>query len=171
MRITFVTFATVIAAVVASSPASAGKLHYGPKSGPFGTGYKHDVEKDGSLRIVTEYHARSADLALDVALYRAAELAREAGKPFVQVLGGSAYARNGVAVGLVYARPSDTAAAPTACRRAKQCYTADVATVLQALGGAHGNEPGIARPTAVDAFGRSVIFSGFGTGAVAWFRR
>ena len=166
-----ITLAAVIAAMVASSPATAGKLYYGPKSGPLGTGYKHNVEKDGSLRIVTEYHARGADLALDVALYRAAELAREAGKPFVQVLGGYAYSRTGVAVGLVYARPSDTAAAPTGCKRAKECYTADVATVLQALGGRYGNEPGSAKPTGTDAFGRSVSLSGFGTGAVAWFRR
>ena len=166
-----ITLAAVIAAAVISSPASARKLYYGPKSGPFGTGYKHDVEKDGSLRIVTEYHARSADLALDVALYRAAELAREAGKPFVQVLGGYAYSRTGVAVGFVYARPSDTAAPPAGCRRAKQCYTADVAVVLRALGGAAGNEPGIAEPTGTDAFGRRVIYSGYGTGAVAWFRR
>ena len=161
----------LIAAAVASSPASAREIYYGPKSGLLGTGYKHKVEKDGSLRIVTEYHATSADLALDVALYRAAELAREAGMPFVQVLGGYAYARNGVAVGLVYARPSDGPAAPAACRRSKQCYTADVARVLQALSGAAGTEPGIAKPIGTDTFGRRVFQSGFGTGAVAWFRR
>ena len=163
--------AAVIAAIVVASPASARDIYYGPKSGPFGTGYKHDVEKDGSLRIVTEYHARSADTALDVALYRAAELARETGKPFVQVLGGSAYSRTGVAVALVYARPSDTPAAPDKCRRAKQCYTADVASVLRTLGGPAGSQPGVARPSGTDEFGRSVSYSGFGTGAVAWLRR
>ena len=160
-----------IAAVLASSPASAGKPYYGPKSGPFGTGYKHNVEKDGSLRIVTEYHSRDPYLALNVALYRAAELARDAGKPFVQVLGGNASSRHGVAVSFVFARPSDSPSAPAACRRAKQCYTADVASVLQAVGGPHGNEPGIAKPTGTDRFGRSVSFEGFGIGAVAWSQR
>jgi hypothetical protein len=145
----------ITAAIVASS-ASARTVYYGPKSGPFGTCYKHNVEKDGTLRIVTEYHARSADLALNVALYRAAELARDAGKPFVQILGGYAYSRTGVAVGLVFARPSDSSSAPEQCRRAKQCYTADAARVLQALGGPDGTEPGTPKPIGTDAFGRSV---------------
>ena len=168
MRIAFI---AAIAAVMVSSPASARDIYYGPKSGPFGTGYKHNVEKDGSIRIVTEYHSRDPYVALNVALYRAAELARDAGKPFVQMLGGYAQARNGVAVGFAYARPTDSSSAPAACRRAKRCYTADVATVLRALGGPYGNQPGIARPTGTDQFGRSVSFEGFGTGAVAWFER
>ena len=166
----FALAAAAAAALIASS-ASARSVYYGPKNGPFGTGYKHSVEKDGSLRIVTEYHARSADLALDVALYRAADLARDAGKPFVQILGGHAYARNGVAVGFVFARPSDSSSAPAQCRRAKRCYTADVASVLRVLGGPNGTAPGIAVPSGTDAFGRSVIASGFGTGAVEWSRR
>jgi hypothetical protein len=161
----------ILAGTMAFSPASARSLYYGPKNGPFGEGYKHRVDKDGSLRIVTEYHARSVDEALDVALYRAAELARQARKPFVQVVGGSAYASNGVAVATVYVRPSDTPDAPDKCRHAKQCYTADVAAVMRALSGPAGNQPGVARPTGIDGYGRSVIVSGFGTGAVAWSGR
>jgi hypothetical protein len=160
-----------IAAVIASSPATAANPYYGPMSGPFGTGYKQNVEKDGSLRIVTEYHSRDPYLALNVALYRAAELARQAGSPYVQMLGGSAYARNGVAVGTAYARPTTSPLAPTTCRRAKRCYTADVAAVLRALGGPYGNQPGIAQPSGIDSFGRSVSGEGFGVGAVAWLER
>jgi hypothetical protein len=111
MRIAFI---TAIAAVIVSSPASTANAYYGPKSGPFGTGYKHNVEKDGSLRIVTEYHSRDPYLALSVALYRAAERAHQAGSPFVQMLGGYAYSRNGVAVGTAYARPTSSPSAPAA---------------------------------------------------------
>jgi hypothetical protein len=167
MRIALI---AAIVAVGAWSPAIANP-YYGPKSGPFGTGYKQNVEKDGSLRIVTEYHSRDPYLALNVALYRAAELARQAGSPYVQMLGGSAYARNGVAIGTAYARPTTSPLAPTACRRAKRCYTADVAAVLRALGGPYGNQPGIAQPSGTDSFGRSVSVEGFGIGAVAWLER
>lgn len=160
-----------VAAVLASSPATAGTPSYGPKGGPFGAGYKHEVEDDGSLHIVTQYHSRHPDFALNVALYRAAELARAAGRPFVQILGGYASARHGVALGHVFARPSETPSAPLACRRAKTCYTADVASVLAALSGPNGNEPGIVKPTGTDRYGRSVSFGGYGAGAVAWFQR
>jgi hypothetical protein len=159
------------AAILMSSSANAGNSSYGPKSGVFGTGYKDKVEDDGSLRIVTEYHSPNPDFALNVALYRAAEIARSVGKPFVQILGGHASARNGVALGYVFARPTDSAAAPLACRRAKTCYTANVGEVLAALSGPRGNEPGVVRPTGTDRFGRSVSFGGYGAGAVAWTER
>ena len=155
---------------LACAPA-IGAPYYGQKNGVFGTGYKHGVEEDGSLRIVAEYHARDVDLALNVALYRAAELARNAGKPFVEILGGSAWARNGVAVGTVYARPSDADSAPVKCRRAKQCYTANVAAMLVALSGPGGNQPGVMKPAGTDRFGRTVTLGGYGAGAVTWLQR
>ena len=170
MRILFAA-AAAATAVLASSSAIAGGSAYGPKNGIFGTGYKDKVEDDGSLRIVTEYHSMDPDFALNVALYRAAELARGAGKPFVQILGGHASARNGVALGYVFARPSDSPSAPLACRRAKACYTARVDAVLAALSGPRGNEPGVVRPAGTDRFGRSVSFGGYGAGAVAWHER
>ena len=161
-----------IAAVVTASPALADALRYGPKDGAFGTGYKDDVEKDGSLRIVTEYHSRDPYPALNVALYRAAELAREVGKPYVQVLGADGMSSQGVASGFVYARPSDSPAAPTSCRpHVKRCYTADVGQVLSALSGPAGDQPGVAKPSSTDQFGRSVSQAGFGVGAIAWSER
>jgi len=161
-----------VAAVAALSPALAEPLHYGPKAGVFGTGYKDDVEKDGSLRIVTEYRSRDPYPALNVALYRAAELAREAGKPYVQILGGDGVSRQGIASGFVYARPSDSSVAPTSCRpHVKRCYTAEVAQVLNALSGPSGDEPGVAKPSSTDQFGRSVSRVGFGVGAIAWSER
>jgi hypothetical protein len=162
---------TVFIAIAASltlSPASAENLHYGPKEGIFGTGYKHDIEKDGSWRIVTEYRSADPYLALDVALYRAAELARDAGRPYVQVLGGYGTSRGFIASGFVYARASDSPAAPATCRHVKRCYTAEVAKVLDALSGPSGDEPGIPKPSLVDEHGRSVTVLGFGIGAVAW---
>lgn len=163
-------FATAVAAVLLSAPAIAGTLEYKPFGGLSGQGYKHKVEGDGSWRIVAEYSTRDPIISLDVALYRAAELAREAGQPYVQILGGDASGRMGVATAIIYARGSGTAQAPSVCRRSKTCYTADVAKVLAALGGPSGNEPGVAKPTSVDRFGRTVTVSGFGTGAVAWSR-
>jgi hypothetical protein len=160
---------TALAALLCSPATSS--PYYGPKQGIFGTGYKQSVEKDGSLRIATEYHGRDPDLALNVALYRAAELARSAGKPYVQILGGYASARHGVALGNAYARPTDSPAPPPACRRAKRCYTADVVSMLHALSGPRGNEPGVMKPSGTDQFGRIVTSGGYGAGAVAWLQR
>jgi hypothetical protein len=170
MRVTVL----LAAFLVVAAPATAGerKQYYGPKQGPFGEGYKHSVEKDGTWRIVTEYHSRDPMLALDVALYRAAELAKEAGKPYVEVLNGYGMSSYNVASGFVYARPSDSAAAPAACyKRVKRCYTAEVAKVLYLLGGPNGDQPGVARPSSVDSKGRQVTMSGMGIGAVAWKER
>ncbi len=135
-----------------------------------GEGYKHSVQKDGTWRIVTEYHTTDPMVAMDMALYRAAEMAREANQPFVQILNGYAMSSYAVASGFVFARPSSDSAAPTACK-AKRCYTADVARVLDLLGGPTGNQPGVAKPSSVDERGRQVTISGFGIGAVSWATR
>ena len=144
--------------------------YYGPKQGLMGEGYKHSVQKDGSWRIVTEYHTRDPMVALDVALYRAAELARDEGHRYVQILSGDASSRYSVASGFVFAQPADKPDAPTHCRD-KRCYTADVALVLDLLSGPSGNQPGVAKPTSVDKFGRQVTEMGYGIGAVAWTSR
>ena len=119
---------------------------------------------------MTEYHTRDPMIAVDVALYRAAELAREQGKRYVQVLNGYGMSGHGVANGFVYAVGSDSPAAPTSCK-AKRCYTADVAKVLEALSGPDGRTPGVPKPSYVDQMGRQVTISGFGIGAIAWTQR
>jgi hypothetical protein len=105
---------------------------------------------------------------VDVALYRAAELAREARQPYVQILGGNGTARMSVSTAIIYARPSTTPDAPPACRRSKRCYTADVDKVITTLSGPSGNQPGVAAPAGLDSYGRTVTVSGFDTGAIAW---
>lgn len=162
----------LLALATAISPAVARNYVpvYGRKHGIMGEGYKHTVGRDGTWRIVTEYHTRDPLVAMDVALYRAAELAREQGKPYVQVLEGYGTSGYGVASGFVYAVGSDSPAAPTTCR-VKRCYTADVAKVLEALSGPDGRTPGVATPTYVDRWGRQVTVDGFGIGAIAWTQR
>jgi len=50
---------------------------YEPLSGAFSEGYKEKLQSDGPYRIVTRYNARDPIDALDVALYRAADLAQK----------------------------------------------------------------------------------------------
>lgn len=151
------------------TPSLAYAVDYHPWSGGLiSEGYKERVEKDGSWRIVAEYSGADAIDALDVALYRAADLARAEGKKYVQVLGGSASSRMHTATAIIFAKASDSPEAPSECHRSKRCYTADVATVLDILGGENGRAPGNARVTSYDQYGRPVKSSGFGTGAVAW---
>ena len=166
------TLAAFIAFVAIASPAVARDYvpAYGPKGGLMGEGFKHTVGKDGTWRIVTEYHTRDPLIALDVALYRAAELAREQGKRYVQVLNGYAMGGHGSSNGFVYAIGTDSPAAPTSCK-AKRCYTADVAVVLDALSGPDGRTPGVPKPSSVDSYGRQVTVSGYGIGAIAWTQR
>src|SRR3954451_16133987 len=106
--------AAILALVVTATPAAARDYvpAYGPKHGLMGEGFKHTIEKDGTWRIVTEYRTRDPLVALDVGLYRAAELAREQGKRYVQVLNGYAMGGYGSSNGFVYAIGSDSPAAP-----------------------------------------------------------
>ena len=162
----------LVAVCLVSSPVLArdASHYYGPKDGMMGEGYKHSVQKDGSWRIVTEYHTRDPLMALDTALYRAAELARDGGHRYVQILSGYGSSSYAVANGFVFAQPADTPEAPTHCKD-KRCYTADVARVLYLLSGPSGDEPGLAKPTSVDEHGRQVTVSGYGIGAVSWASR
>ncbi len=52
----------------------------------------------------------------------------------------------------------------------KRCYTADVAKLLEELGGADGKQPGVPKPN-TDEQGRTVTTSGFGVAAIAWADR
>lgn len=162
----------LLSALFLCSPALAsdGAPTYAPLQRGASEGYKEKLQSDGSYRIVTNYRTRDPMVALDVALYRAAELAREAGMPYVQVLSGYGRSDYGASSAYVFARPTDSAAAPSSCRD-KRCYTADVAKVLDQLSGPSGRQPGLAKPSSYDERGRAITVMGFGIGAVAWADR
>lgn len=164
-------FVCLISALAVHSVAIAEEFipPYQEKSGMMGIGYKDNIRKDGSWAIYASYPGREPYTALNVAMYRAAELSQNAGKPYVQILGGGGSASYGAAKSWVYARASDSPSAPDNCEM-KRCYTADVAKLLEALGGADGKQPGVPKPT-IDEHGRTVTTFGFGVGAVAWADR
>lgn len=130
-----------------------------------------DVEMtgDGFWKIEARTRRGDAGIAIDVALYRAAELARAAGRPYVEM--HDAYSRRDRygEMAILYARGAEAPIHPAECRsgRARRCYTADVQAVIMRLSGSSGNEPGVAAPSHVDEYGRTVFQSGFGTGAVS----
>lgn len=157
-----------------AQPAWAGgdeAPYYGPAKRWHGIGYKLGYEdriaKDGSWQIETAVRGR--DEAIDMALYRAAERARDEGYRYVMLLGGRSVTSYGISSATLYARPSHEAVAPVGCRsrKATTCYTADVAEVLRILGGPDGTQPGVAIVDHRDEFGREVFLSGYGTGAIA----
>ncbi|GAA0656519.1 hypothetical protein FHT00_002415 [Sphingomonas insulae] len=153
-----------------AQPALAGREegpYYGPMKGWQGVGYKDHVEKDGTWRV--EAARRGPYDAIDLALYRAAERARDAGYRYVFLLGGTGRRNLWMNSATLYARPSHEAVAPVGCRsrKATTCYTADVAEVLRILGGPDGTQPGVAIVDHRDEYGRAVYLSGYGTGAVA----
>lgn len=157
-----------------AQPAWAGRdeaPYYGPMKRWHGIGYKFGyedrIEKDGSWRIDAAVHGRGD--AIDVALYRVAERARDEGYRYVFLLGGNWSKSPGMDAATLYARPSREAVAPVGCRsrKATTCYTADVAEVLRILGGPDGTQPGVAIVDHRDEYGREVVLSGYGTGAIA----
>lgn len=164
MRSSFILVATLLA--VSPAIARDATPYYGPKSA-FGDGYKENLQPDGSWRVVSEYLRSDPAMVLDVALFRAAAIAREGGHAYVQILGGTVRSSRIQSTAVVFARPTDSPAAPTDCRD-QRCYTADVAKVREALGGPWGDQPGVPKPSSVDRYGRHVSVSGYGTGAVAW---
>jgi hypothetical protein len=156
-----------------AQPAWAGEEgpYYGPMKRWHGIGYKFGyadrVEKDGSWRIDAAVHGGGD--AIDMALYRAAERARDEGYRYVFFLGGTGSTSPGIDAATIYARPSRDAVPPTGCRSKKlaSCYTADVGEVLRILGGPGGRQPGVPIVDHRDEFGREVFLSGYGTGGVA----
>lgn len=150
-----------------TQPAWAGgrdDAYYGPMMR--GVGYQDRIEKDGSWRI--EAVARGRRDAIDIALYRAAERARDAGYRYVFLLGASSRQGAGGESATLYARPSQDAVPPVGCRSKKlsTCYTADVAEVLRILGGPGGMTPGMPIVDHLDEYGREVFLSGYGTGGI-----
>lgn len=167
-------FAYVLALLTLSSPAIAeaadayARYYYGPING-YGDGYTDKATKDGYWEIHAGI-ARQSALAADFAIYRAAEMAKAAGHRYVEIHDAfERRSRYGVGETItLYARPSDLPQHPASCRsgKPKRCYTADVALVFARLSGADGAHPGLAAPSYVDRYGRTVTESGFGTGAV-----
>ncbi len=164
------TRAALIAALAAGSASAREPGRYGPIGGLFsGSGFDHKVRADGSW--VVDASSRAADgpgFALNMAMYRAAELAHEQGFAYVQFLSGSASERRLThsESARVVVRPSHSPAAPTGCKPGR-CYTADVAHLMRLLGGPGGNQPGTAFPTRVDEYGRAVTITGFGLAQAA----
>lgn len=164
-------FCLMLAVTAQPAWAAGDAPYYGPMKRWHGIGYKFGyedrIEKDGSWRIETAIHGRGE--AIDMALYRAAERARDAGYRYVFLLGGKGYTSPGISGATLYARPSNDAIAPTGCRSRKPtaCYTADVAEVLRILGGPDGTQPGVAIMDHRDEYGREVFLSGYGTGGIA----
>jgi hypothetical protein len=155
---------------LASTPALASDApYYEPMKrwSLFGyeVGYKDDLQTDGSYRIVASVRSRQA---IDMAVYRAAELASQLGYSHVEMLGASESAMPGYTSATLCVRPTRSAAAPLTCRskRPHTCYTADVRQVLRTLSGQDGLQPGVAIVDHVDRFGRSVYRGGFGAGAI-----
>jgi len=107
-------------------------------------------------------------LAIDKAIYHAAELARAGGFRYVEL--HDPYGRKNAfeETATLYARGATAPVRPAACRSGKRnrCYTADVDAVIRHLSGDSGTEPGVAASSGKDQYGRTVYQSGFGTGAV-----
>ena len=152
----------LIATVQAVPAAAQDAPYYGPMKAWHGIGfkfgYKHAIAKDGSWKI--EAATRRGE-AVDLAMRRAAELARDEGYAYVEMLGGSASRSPGINSATLYARPARTAAAPAACRsKRRDCYTADVATLLR-------GQPGVPVTDHFDRYGRAVSYSGYGYAAAS----
>lgn len=162
-------------AAVSVQAQAADAPYYGPmkhwRGIGFEQGHKETLETDGSWR-VTGATTRGGD-AVDIAMYRAAELARAQGFAYVQLLGGSGSRGPGHQSTTLYALPSHSSAPPTACRskRPGTCYTADVGDLLRILGGADGLHPGVPIVDHLDGYGRQVSYSGFGVGHAAPLRQ
>ena len=153
---------------LAAPAIAADAPYYGPMKAWHGVGYsfgyKEAMQKDGAWRIVAS--TAFAD-PVDMALYRAADLAREQGFAYVELLGGRETGSPGYRSATLFARPSNAATPPATCpsRRVGTCYTASVAALLRRFGGVSGVQGGVAVVDHRDRYGRAVIVSGYGSGA------
>ena len=99
----------VAAPVAARDPLIGPKAHYyGPLKTWHGVGYKHEVQKDGTWRVLANSRINDGiGFAFNVAMYRTAELAREQGFRYVQLISGYGTKTNfGQESATVIARPS-----------------------------------------------------------------
>ena len=102
-------FGTISLALVliAGTAAAQEAPYYGPMKAWHGIGYRYGysdrITKDGSWRIVVT--SRSGE-PVDMAMYRAAERARDEGYPYVQFLGGSTVRSAAYREADIRARPS-----------------------------------------------------------------
>lgn len=159
--------------LVVAQPVFAGNAD-GPYHGPMkrwhGVGFKFGVEdgfdKDSTWRV--DAATRTGD-AVDMAMYRTAERAREQGYPYIQLLGGRTSRAPGMQSATVHARPSRSPAPPENCpsKKAGACYTADVGVLLRTLGGPDGTQPGVAVVDHLDEYGRQVTIAGYGIGSAS----
>lgn len=115
---------------------------YRPLDGWGFVGYKDRKEKDGTWRIVANSaRMHGTGFALNMATYRAAELARDAGYPYVEILGDDTLVERGLNANLgnervvLFARPSKRSNRPVTCRSrmAAGCYTANVDVIMARL--------------------------------------
>jgi hypothetical protein len=162
--------ALAILAFTALPAAHAGgrEYRYAPMNA-LGEGYHDELERDGFWEIEAGIVGNRGVLAIDVAIYRAAELAKSGGHRYVEIHDASERRdRFGKASARLYARPVAAPVHPATCRsgRPRRCYTADTELVFARLSGKDMRHPGVATPSHVDEFGRDVLISGFGTGAV-----
>lgn len=167
MRVTW-----VLPLLLLATPADAGLVrrahYYGPLDVLSGVGFKDRTDEKGNWKIIA--NSRRIDgsgFALNVAMYRAAEMAKQQGYRYVRFLGGwaSETRLTGFESATVFARPAHDPADPVeGClsKKGRDCYTADVAHLMLLLGGEGGTQPGVAIPTGVDDRGRQVTTTGFG---------
>jgi hypothetical protein len=123
---------------------------------------------DGFWRIQGATRGRKM-LAIDVAIYRAAEMAQAAGSRYVEIHDAiEGENRIGDQQATLFARAVEGPVNPATCRSGKpnRCYTADAQVIVKRLSGASSDEPGMAAPSYIDKYGRPVTESGYGTGAV-----
>jgi hypothetical protein len=166
-----VTPALVILALTVSPAAHAGggQYRYEPMNA-LGFGYQDKLKRDGFWEIDAGTTRNSGVLAIDVAIYRAAELAKAGGHRYVELHDASGREdRFGRVSAKLYARPNAAPVHPTACRSGKpdRCYTADIELVFARLSGDDMRHPGVAAGSQIERYGRQVVASGFGIGAVA----
>lgn len=156
-----------VAVAVPAGAIAADAPYYGPAKPWHGIGYKFgykdEVTPDGNWRVVATVRGGEA---VDMAMYRMAERARDAGYRYVTLLGGSETRSPGYNSATLLGHPSESAAQPTSCpgKHPTACYTADVALLLHKFGGPNGAQPGVALADEIDKYGRQVFYSGYGQG-------